>query len=786
MIEGQNRGFASGLRRRNTVRGMYVRPAWGTRGTSIPGMMAAGAGEPHIGARTVSGLRRSGDERSRAETPDWSAAHGGNTRKRRRAAGRGETLAQRGLRQEERNGTAARGTSGTRCLQGKGGDTVLRNADGEAGSEGGGGLFRAIADGAKDAFILVDDRGAIVYMNPSGEELLGYAAEEVKGRSLHELLIPERYREGAAKAFEAMARGGGEGVSGGVREFTALRRNGVEFPLEVSVSSCSLEGRRYYFAICRDLSERKRLEKELHGYRDHLEALVKSRTQRLREMAEHYRSLVETSPDCIVLTDLGGEILMINRSGVRLFGYEKAEEMLGRSVLDLFPPEERQRARASMRTRAEGESVRNDVYELLRRDGSRFHAEVSASLMRDAEGKPVGFVSVTRDISDRRRAEERLRKINRCFLGLGPDPLENMQRLAQTAREVLEADMARYTRKYEEGVLSFSTLRPGEGFAAVDGPADHLCSRLLSTGMAGPLTTADLDPEALAGDPDVRERGLRSCLLHPVRAHGETVGCLTVMCAGERAFSSLEKDTIAAISRALGIEEERFAYEESLRDFVDVASHELRHPVALLAGFAETLAESGEEMDGATRREVAGAISQASQRLTAIARDLLEVSLAERDRFSIHRSQGNLAALVEAAAREMRERLPGAAVTTRSAEDLGPLSFDAERIRSLLVILVENAHKFAPPGSDIEVSVEAGDGGALVSVMDRGVGIAEEHRQRIFERFYQVEEAQHHSRPGLGLGLYLARRIVEAHGGRIWHEPREGGGSVFRFTLPAP
>ncbi len=658
-------------------------------------------------------------------------------------------------------------------------------AGGGARPEAGGGLFQAIADRAKDAIIVVDERGAVVYINPSGEELLGYGMGEVEGRPLHELLIPERYREHALKAFADLARGIGDGVVGSVREFTALRRDGVEFPLEVSMSSCTLEGRTYYFTICRDLSERKRLEDELHGYRAHLEGLVKNRTQRLREMAEHYRSLVETSPDCIVLTDLGGDILLVNRSGLRVFGYDRAEEMLGRNVLDFFAPEQKARARASMRTRVEGEWVRNEEYVLTRKDGTRFHAEVSAALLRDAEGKPTGFVSVTRDVSDRKRAEERLRKINRCFLELGPDPLENMQRLTLTAREVLEADMARYTRIGGEHALAFSTLRPQAGFTPLDEPERYLCYRLITERSSGILSTAELETDAFVGDPEVMEHGFRSCLLHPVSAHGEAVACLAVMCSRERGFSPLEKETMAALARALGIEEERFAYEESLRDFVDIASHELRHPVALLAGYAETLAEGLEEMDVATRAEMVGAIAQASRRLTALAGGLLDVSLAERGRFSINKTRGDLASLVERTAEEMRGRLPGATITTSVPPGLEPVLFDEDRVRDLLVILLENACKYSPPGSEIEVKVEAVEAGVMVSVMDLGSGIAEEHRDKVFERFFQVEEAQHHSKPGLGLGLYLGKRIVVDHGGRIWHEPREGGGSVFRFTLPA-
>ena len=112
---------------------------------------------------------------------------------------------------------------------------------------------------------------------------------------------------------------------------------------------------------------------------------------------------------------------------------------------------------------------------------------------------------------------------------------------------------------------------------------------------------------------------------------------------------------------------------------------------------------------------------------------------------------------------------------------------DGEKIVQLMVILLENAVKYSPSGDPIEVEVEAEageQGAALVSVKDRGIGVAEPDRERVFDRFFQVEDVLHHSTPGMGMGLYIARNIVEAHGGRIWCEAREGGGSAFRFTLP--
>ena len=114
----------------------------------------------------------------------------------------------------------------------------------------------------------------------------------------------------------------------------------------------------------------------------------------------------------------------------------------------------------------------------------------------------------------------------------------------------------------------------------------------------------------------------------------------------------------------------------------------------------------------------------------------------------------------------------------------GPVFVGPDRCIQLLIILLENAANFSPTSHPIEIEAAMRDGELLLSVQDMGPGVPEEASSRIFDRFVQLEDLRHHSKPGLGLGLYIAREIAQAHGGRIWYEPRAGGGSIFHFSIP--
>lgn len=624
--------------------------------------------------------------------------------------------------------------------------------------------FRNLIESTKDLIAVLDRDLVIRYLSPSVERISGYTVEEALGRGALEFFHPKDLNAVVGEiARELEEKGVAENI-----QFRWRHKDGSYRWHEATVFDLLEDPDvRGIVVNARDITDRKRAELAL------------------QESEERYRRLVETSPDAIVLTDMTGKILMINRAGTALLGYDDPGEITGRNVLEFITPEDRARAIESMRTRPPGGGARREEYVLVRRGGQRMWAEISASLLRNAEGRPAGFIAITRDITEHKRARLGLERLNRCFLSLGHNSMENIANIVTTGADILEARFAHYGRVEKGKHYLFSTLEAEKGFALQEKPERHLVFRLLRRGHDGPVLKEDVEAEGLALDPEATARRCGEILSYCIKLKGEPVGDLCFFFEEKGRFTPADMDILIMLGRAIAIEEDRWLHEQGLRDFIDVASHELRHPLALLSGFSELLHEHGGEMEEKLREEALSAIRLSTERLTNVAEGLVKASLLERQLFTIERREVDLPVLAEGAVMEMRARFPKRDFKVSYPPRMPRLPVDPARIHDVLIILLENAVRYSPEGCDVEVLLESETDGVLVSVLDRGRGVEERNRSRIFERFYQEEKAQYHSQ-GLGLGLYLARQIVEGHGGRIWHEPRPGGGSIFRFFLPFP
>ncbi len=224
------------------------------------------------------------------------------------------------------------------------------------------------------------------------------------------------------------------------------------------------------------------------------------------------------------------------------------------------------------------------------------------------------------------------------------------------------------------------------------------------------------------------------------------------------------------------------ALEEARDDLVRMISHDLRTPLNTVLAQAHML--RGDSADPAKVEERAHAISRSCHRMTGMIQDLLDATLLEAGQLRMNRRAIDLAAAIP----EIVERHRGALAVERvrvavSTPQPAPVRADPERLERILVNLLSNALKYSPDGSEVAVEIGPAPGGALLAVVDRGVGITPEDLPHVFERFFRARGAR---RPeGLGLGLYITRLLVFAHGGRIEAESRLGRGTTLRVFLPS-
>jgi two-component system phosphate regulon sensor histidine kinase PhoR len=219
------------------------------------------------------------------------------------------------------------------------------------------------------------------------------------------------------------------------------------------------------------------------------------------------------------------------------------------------------------------------------------------------------------------------------------------------------------------------------------------------------------------------------------------------------------------------------------RDFISNVSHELRTPLASLKALTETLQDGALDDPPAAHRFL-GRIQIEVDALTQMASELLELSRIESGQVPLDLKLISPIKLLNSAADRMKMQAEraGLILQTNCSSDLPLIRADLLRLEQVLVNLIHNAVKFAPPGGEVTLLAAADERFICFSVRDTGPGIPADDLSRIFERFYRVDRSR--AGGGTGLGLSIARHLVEAHGGKIWAESREGEGSLFSFTIP--
>jgi two-component system sensor histidine kinase KdpD len=281
----------------------------------------------------------------------------------------------------------------------------------------------------------------------------------------------------------------------------------------------------------------------------------------------------------------------------------------------------------------------------------------------------------------------------------------------------------------------------------------------------------------------------------PLLASRGCVAVLGVRPADAHTFDTPERlhqlETFAN-QTALAIERARLAEEaqetqvrietERLRNsLLSSVSHDLRTPLATITGVATTLLEQGGRLDAPTQRDLLESVREEADRLNRLVQNLLEMTRLESGALELRKEWHSIEEVIGAALRRLDKRLAGRRVTTRVHPDLPLVAMDDVLIEQVLVNLIDNALKYTPPGSPIDIIATATDERVTVEVADRGPGIPAGQEQKIFDKFYRAQPGDGR---GAGLGLAICQGVVRAHGGRIWAQNLPGGGVAFLFTIP--
>ncbi|HZT67760.1 MAG TPA: PAS domain S-box protein [Acidimicrobiales bacterium] len=492
--------------------------------------------------------------------------------------------------------------------------------------------------------------------------------------------------------------------------------------------------------------------------------------------ADHLRLLVDSLVNYgIITTDPDGRVLSWNAGAERCTGH-RADEVGGRHVSLVYPEDEVRSGRPDQQLAvavAEGH-VASEGWR-VRKDGRAFWASEVITALRGPDGRLRGFGVVLGDLTDRRRAEQLLQ--------------ENEERLRLYVDSV--TDYAMFILDPEGRVASWN---PGaerlKGYRADEIIGRHFSTFYPEEDIRSGKPRRELEVAAARGR--VEDEGWR------IRKDGSRFWANVVISAlrtptGElRGFGKVTRDLTErkraedALKGALQRERETAArlreLDQMKNEFVAIVAHDLRSPLAVISGFTDLLLEG--ELEPDQQREALRAIGRSVPSLVALVDDVLEVARIESGEMHYERAQCNVREIVEGAVQDNRPAgRPGDIVV--SVEDDLPMAFaDPRRVWQVVSNLLSNAIKFSPPEAVIDVQVRSEPGAILVSVVDRGDGIAPEHLPKLFERFSRLPRPAGEMNRGSGLGLYISRSLVEAQGGRIWAESVVGEGSTFSFTIP--
>ncbi|HEV7300092.1 MAG TPA: PAS domain S-box protein [Tepidisphaeraceae bacterium] len=658
--------------------------------------------------------------------------------------------------------------------------------------------YRLLVENIKDyAIFMTDVDGVITSWNTGAEHLLGYTEDEALSMPFERLFTPEDRAVGVPANELRTARDRGRAID---RRWH-VRKNGERFFVDGVLTSVRDDaGRPIGFSkLMQDVTAQFRSEMAM----------------RLSE--ERFRTAFAGSAVGMAITDAAGGFVQVNDAFCRITGYSH-EQLAQLDFAQITHPDDRERYEqllGELLRKERGSFVLEKRY--VRPDGSTVWVQNSKSATHDEQGAIVNIIVLSEDITERKRSDELLKSQNRTLELIAADaPLS--EALAALTRVIEEQADGRVVasillldedgKRFRVGAAPNLPASYNEAVQRID-IAAGIGTCMDAAARNRTVMTSDIatDP-AWAGIKHLPlALGLRACWSMPIRSsRGMVIGTFAIYLREAREPAQRERELVESLSRAASLaierrnaeaeregllERERSARAEAERasrmkdEFLATLSHELRTPLNAIMGWSTILRMpnvSDDDLQQGIETIERNARSQAQ-----IIEDLLDMSRIISGKVRLDVQRVDLPAILQAGVETVTPTADAKGVRLQTVIDpiVGPVSGDPNRLQQVMWNLLTNAIKFTPRGGRVQVLLERVNSHLEISVVDTGEGISPEFLPHVFDRFRQADASTTRQHGGLGLGLAIAKQLVDLHGGSIRAKSMgRGHGATFTIALP--
>ena len=474
----------------------------------------------------------------------------------------------------------------------------------------------------------------------------------------------------------------------------------------------------------------------------------------LRESEEFSTDLLENSPNPVEVINPDSSVRYVNPAFEKLTGFTSAEITDRKAPYPWWPEELRQKSSIVLKedmARGDIDMRRERISQ--KKNGERFWAMLS-SVPVIHDGTLRYLVINWVDITERKKAEELLKTVSdNSPLGI----------------YILQDNRFQYTNPQFQNLTGYSE------------------EELQDKELMSVVAAEDSDVVKSSTVFTLKEERSYPCEYRIINESGQIKWVMQTISAIQYQGREAILGSIMDITERKYLERKVIKYEELSKlksDLLSTISHELRTPLATIKGYSSMILDYSSKLSSEEKREYLKSIDKSSDRLAKLVDNLLDTSRMEAGLLKLNKAPAGISKLIRETVTEAQIRANSHQIVSKLRKGLPRVKIDAKRIRQVLDNLLDNAVKYSPQGTEVLVSAKQAGREMVISVTDQGLGIPADELSRVFDRMYRIEQRLTSGVDGIGLGLSICQRLVEAHGGRIWVDSEKGKGSTFYFTIP--